>query len=75
MKSRTSPFFWRGISDSMNGSYSSHVTSVLPIQKGESVTSSVSPCCSPFHVNVPALMGSMSNWAPDFVVSLYAAKG
>ena len=70
MKSRILPSFWRGSSESMKGSYSSQVTSVFPIQKGERVTCRVSVSCLPCQVNVPAFTGSISNWAPDLVVSL-----
>ena len=61
MKSRIWPSFWRGSLESMKGSYSSHVTSVFPIQNGERETWRVSSFSLPCHVKEAALTGSISN--------------
>ncbi len=64
------PFFSLVISAFMKGWYCSHVTSVLPIQNGESVTCRVSLLSVPCQVNEPALMGSISSEAPESSLSV-----
>ena len=72
MKSTTWPSFSRGSSVIMKGSYSSQVTSCLPIQKGEIVASMTSSACSPCQRKLPPFTGSISKDAPVSSSSVYA---